>query len=91
MRPPIRWQITTVAAGPGLRRLSARQREIIVLHYIVELSSDEVALSLDCSLGTLKNHAHRARVRLRIHLGIEENMDLASDPREGGDENAEPN
>jgi RNA polymerase sigma-70 factor (sigma-E family) len=56
----------------ALRRLSKRQREVVVLRYIVDLSVDEVARILGLSAGSVKTHLHRALPHLRDHLSEEE-------------------
>lgn len=50
---------------PLLRRLSRRQREVVVLSHMVGLSHEEIAVLLGCSVGSVKVHARRALERLR--------------------------
>jgi RNA polymerase sigma factor (sigma-70 family) len=57
---------TLVAA---LRLLPKRQREVVVLRYLVGLSEAEVAVALGLSLGTVKTHLRRGLARLRTTLG----------------------
>lgn len=47
-----------------LRCLPDRQREVIVLHYIVDLSVSSIALTLGVSVGTVKSQLHDARSTL---------------------------
>lgn len=54
----------------GLRRLPERQRVAIVLHYVGDLTVDEVALAMGASPGTVKRHLHRGREALRLHLEV---------------------
>jgi len=53
----------------ALRELSGRQRDVVVLRYLMDLPEKEVAAALGCSLGTVKRHAHRGLGALRTHLG----------------------
>jgi RNA polymerase sigma factor (sigma-70 family) len=53
----------------ALRRLSARQREVVVLRYLAGLPEAEVAALLGCSPGTVKQHASRGLAGLRKTLG----------------------
>ena len=68
------------AAGPdghrvdlhrALRKLSRRQREVVVLRYLADLSEADVARALDCSPGAVKQHASRGLSALRSTLGAE--------------------
>jgi RNA polymerase sigma-70 factor (ECF subfamily) len=52
----------------AVRRLPRRQAQVIALHYVNELSLDEIATALGCSPGTVKSHLHRARQRLSRRL-----------------------
>jgi RNA polymerase sigma factor (sigma-70 family) len=53
----------------ALRRLTARQRQVVVLRYWSELSEQEIADTLRISTGTVKSTAHRALALLRGYLG----------------------
>lgn len=66
------------AAGPNgdridllraLRRLPRRQREVVTLRYLADLPEAEVARALDCTPGTVKQHASRGLAALRASLG----------------------
>jgi len=52
----------------ALQRLPRRQREVVVLRYLVGLSETQVAGMLDISHGTVKTHLHRAIVGLRKYM-----------------------
>jgi RNA polymerase sigma factor (sigma-70 family) len=56
----------------ALDALPRRQREVIVLRYIADMTELAVADALGCSLGTVKTHASRALIALRRTLGSEE-------------------
>lgn len=51
-----------------LRRLPARQREVLALRYLADLPEREVARLLKTTVGSVKQHAHRAMTRLRAEL-----------------------
>lgn len=53
----------------ALRRLSRRQREVVVLRYLADWPELEVADVLGCTPGTVKSHASRGLAQLRHHLG----------------------
>jgi RNA polymerase sigma-70 factor (ECF subfamily) len=46
-------------------RLCPRWREVIVLHYVAELSVEEIALAVGCSAGTVKSRLYYARQELK--------------------------
>jgi RNA polymerase sigma-70 factor (sigma-E family) len=50
---------------PALRRLSPRQRSVVVLRYFADLTETETADQLGCTVGTVKTLASRALHRLR--------------------------
>jgi len=49
----------------ALQRLGPRQRAVIVLRYWMDLTEHETAAALNCSVGTVKSQASRARAALR--------------------------
>jgi RNA polymerase sigma factor (sigma-70 family) len=51
-----------------VRRLPRRQREAVVLHYVVDLNLSETAAVMGCREGTVKAHLSSARQALRQHL-----------------------
>jgi RNA polymerase sigma factor (sigma-70 family) len=57
----------TVAAA--LRRLSAQQRTVLVLRYMMDLTEDETARILGLAPATVKTHAQRGLAVLRRRLG----------------------
>lgn len=53
----------------ALRRLPARQREAVILHYWVDLGVDACGAVMGVSAGSVKQHLSRARERLATELG----------------------
>lgn len=64
--------VLRVAVTDAVARLPQRQREVITLRYLVDLSQEQVAQALRIRPGTVAQHTHRALTRLR---------DLLDDPR----------
>lgn len=58
-----------------LMALPGRQRAVVVLRYGEDLSEDETARVLGCSVGTVKSTASKAMARLRV---------VAASPLPGG-------
>jgi RNA polymerase sigma-70 factor (sigma-E family) len=56
----------------ALRQLSSRQRDVLVLRYVADLAEAEVAAALGCSVGTVKQHAHRGLRALRTNSNLKE-------------------
>lgn len=54
----------------ALRALPRRQREIVVLRYLADLSEADVARALGISPGAVKSAASRGAATLRAHLDI---------------------
>jgi len=57
-----------VAIIAALRKISARQRQAIVLHHLVGLSVEEVASEIGAPTGTVKARLARGRQALAPHL-----------------------
>ena len=55
----------------ALRALPERQREICVMHYLLDHSIETIAEGLGLSVGTVKTQLHRARKTLAHTLGQE--------------------
>ncbi len=56
----------------ALDALPRRQRDVLVLRHLADMSEAAVAEALGCSIGTVKSNASRARAALRAVLTIEE-------------------
>ncbi len=78
-RPELRDQSNTGdQAGDGaalrvdlaraLHRLSGRQQEVLVMRYLIDLTEEDVAVSLGMTTGSVKTHLHRATTKLRSEL-----------------------
>jgi RNA polymerase sigma-70 factor (sigma-E family) len=59
----------------ALLALPRQQRAVIVLRYFDDLSEQETASALGCSVGTVKSHAARALKALRTVPGLDPAMD----------------
>jgi len=57
-----------VAIIAALRKISARQRQAIVLHHLVGLSVEEIATEIGAPVGTVKARLARGRQALAPHL-----------------------
>ena len=55
----------------ALDQLTRRQRDVVVLRYVVDLSEADTAAALGCAPGTVKSHATRGLAALRAALGEE--------------------
>lgn len=58
-------RLALVAAVASLPR---RQRQVIALRYLADLPERDVAAALHTSVGSVKQHTHRALARLRLDL-----------------------
>jgi RNA polymerase sigma-70 factor (ECF subfamily) len=59
----------------AIRRLPARQREVLTLKYFGEMQLEEIAIVLDCPLGTVKSNLHKAVQTLKgMLLGQKEEL-----------------
>lgn len=60
--------VERLALVEALARLSKRQREVVVLRYLAGYPEADVAAILECSVGSVKTHAHRGIRSLRSSL-----------------------
>ncbi|HVF73668.1 MAG TPA: sigma-70 family RNA polymerase sigma factor [Acidimicrobiales bacterium] len=77
-RPPVQSaQVTARLTDPddrvllaaALRRLPRRQREVLVLRFLADMTEVQVAEHLDISRSAVKQHCSRGLVRLRELMG----------------------
>lgn len=59
----------------ALARLPRRQREVVALRHLGDLSEVECAEALRISTGSVKTHLHRGLAALRLRLGREVDID----------------
>ncbi|BAJ29500.1 MULTISPECIES: SigE family RNA polymerase sigma factor [Kitasatospora] len=59
---------TADALHRALRALPLKQRAVVVLRYVEDLTEKDTAAVLGCSVGTVKSHHARAMTRLRTVL-----------------------
>ncbi|MCD9624953.1 sigma-70 family RNA polymerase sigma factor [Rhabdothermincola salaria] len=59
---------TRLALRDAVALLPARQRQVVVLRYLGQLSTAEVAQALGCAEGTVKSTLHSALKALRVEL-----------------------
>jgi RNA polymerase sigma factor (sigma-70 family) len=57
--------VDRIALASAVRRLPARQREVVVLRFFADLSVAETAAAIAASEGTVKTHTSRALKALR--------------------------
>ena len=62
----------------ALRRLPPRQREVLVLYYVVELPVEEIGRHLRLPVGTVKSRLARGRTTLARLLGADGSREEAS-------------
>src|SRR5215475_6739812 len=62
----------TVALVSGLRTLPERQRTVLVLHYMCDMTIDQIAAELGCSAGSVKSWLFRGRTALAAAVEIVE-------------------
>jgi RNA polymerase sigma factor (sigma-70 family) len=72
VREPARDIATAVVAHVDVREalqgLAPRQRMAVVLRYLGDLTNEEVAKAMGCSVGTVKSTLHSALAGLRVEL-----------------------
>jgi RNA polymerase sigma-70 factor (ECF subfamily) len=71
---PIRGVLTRIDVERALAVLPDGARAVFVLHDVEGLEHQEVAALLGISEGTSKSQLHKARMRLRQHLGARSSM-----------------
>ena len=63
--------VSSEAFWTALRKLPGRQAQAAALRYVYDLPLVEIAATLDCSEGSVKQHLSRARRALTGRLGLE--------------------
>lgn len=58
----------------ALLALPERQRDVLALRYLADLSESDVAHALGISVGTVKTHAHRALSTMRSRMADDEGV-----------------
>ncbi len=72
MHPPSVDSVDRIALLEDLRRLSPRQRAVLVLRYFDDFTEADTAEALGISVGTVKSHTRDALARLRTQRPDEE-------------------
>jgi RNA polymerase sigma-70 factor (ECF subfamily) len=72
-------QRTGPRLAAALARLSAGEREVVLLYAWAELSYEEIAVALELPVGTIRSRLSRARGRLRHELSC--GAETCDDPR----------
>ena len=67
--PPI--SVDGLAVAAALAGLPRRHRQVVVLHYLLDLPVQEVARQLALPVGTVKSRLARARSALAMQLNVE--------------------
>ena len=60
--------VAHVDVRDALAALAPRQRMAVVLRYLADLTNEEVARAMGCSVGTVKSTLHSALAGLRVDL-----------------------
>ena len=68
----------------ALRALPMAQRKVVVLHHLLDLPVDQVAVELGVPVGTVKSRLARARGALATRLAPEAEAGRLRDQRGGG-------
>jgi RNA polymerase sigma factor (sigma-70 family) len=71
--------VMRVGLATALASLSKRQREVLSLRYLGDLSEADVASSLGISVNSVKTHTLRGVAAMREHMGPSWEADLALD------------
>jgi RNA polymerase sigma-70 factor, ECF subfamily len=69
-----------VALVVGLRALPERQRTVLVLYYLADLSVNQVAAELNCSAASVKSMLARGRAALAAAIGEDGTADVQPSP-----------
>ena len=61
----------------AIKNLSAAERQVICLSYLVQLTNQEIAEQLDLPLGTVKSRIRAGLIKLRAHMQMRETEEKA--------------
>jgi RNA polymerase sigma-70 factor, ECF subfamily len=67
--PPAAVSEEALVVGEALQALSPAHRQVLVLHYLLELSVEEIAQEVGAPTGTVKSRLARGRQALAARLG----------------------
>lgn len=62
---------TRVDLVRALRRVPPRQRVILVMHYVGDISIKDIAVQTETTESSVKTNLHRGRIRLAKELGVD--------------------
>lgn len=62
----------------ALRGLTDRERQVIVLRFVADLTETETAFALDIAVGTVKSTSHRALAKLRTDPNLRDLLQESS-------------
>ncbi|MGV8970364.1 MAG: RNA polymerase sigma factor [Microbacteriaceae bacterium] len=68
-------ELLDIDVAEALNALPMKQRQVCVLHYLLDQSVETIAEGLGVNAGTVKTHLHRARKTLAISLRKEDQHD----------------
>jgi len=71
---------SSVDFGRDLIALTPRQREAVVLRYLLDMTTEDIAKAMSCAPGTVRSTLHAALARLRVEVGAEEANEATSEP-----------
>lgn len=60
--------VTRIVVADAIKSLPRKQRDVVILRHLGDLSVDEVANSMGISAGSIKTHLHRATAKMRVDL-----------------------
>ncbi|GAA1709785.1 hypothetical protein GCM10009765_68800 [Fodinicola feengrottensis] len=78
-RPPVVPEMSPdrLVVYDAIRQLQPRYREVIALHYLADLSVEQIAQTIGASTGTVKSRLHRGRTALGQLLGSDRSSFVA--------------
>lgn len=76
VRDPSDAVVDRIRLVPALQQLPRRQREVIALRFLADLSVADTAAALGCSEGTVKSYTQRALARLRELLEAQSSSEV---------------